>query len=79
MYETVSNLRLASADYALYQRGVIAGAMNKNAEKVSLLQSLEKQFPASALIRMRTLKSPILIWQMKISRLRCAFAKSDQQ
>lgn len=50
MYETVSNLRLPSADYALYQRGVIAGAMNKNTEKISLLQSLEKQFPASALI-----------------------------
>ncbi|MES2372973.1 MAG: tetratricopeptide repeat protein [Bacteroidota bacterium] len=50
MYETVSALRLPSADYALYQRGVIAGALNKNTEKVSLLQSLEKQFPASALI-----------------------------
>lgn len=50
MYETVSSLRLASADYALYQRGVIAGAMNKNADKITLLQSLEKQFPSSSLI-----------------------------
>ncbi len=50
MYEKVINLRLPSADYALYQKGIIAGAMNKNAEKVSLLQSLEKQFPSSSLI-----------------------------
>jgi tetratricopeptide (TPR) repeat protein len=50
MYETVSNLRFPSADYALYQRGVIAGALNKNTEKISLLQSLEKQFPSSSLI-----------------------------
>jgi TolA-binding protein len=34
----------------LFQRGVIAGAMNKNTEKVSLLQSLEKQFPSSSLV-----------------------------
>lgn len=50
MYENVSSLRLPSADYALYQRGVIAGAMNKNQEKISLLQSLEKQFPSSSLV-----------------------------
>jgi len=50
MYETVTSLHLPSADYALYQQGIIAGAMNKNAEKISLLQSLEKQFPSSSLI-----------------------------
>jgi TolA-binding protein len=50
MYENVSSLRLPSADYALYQRGVIAGAMNRNTEKISLLQSLEKQFPSSSLV-----------------------------
>ena len=50
IYETVISLRLPSADYALYQKGIIAGAMNKNNEKVVLLQSLEKQFPSSSLI-----------------------------
>jgi tetratricopeptide (TPR) repeat protein len=50
MYETVLSLQLPSADYALYQKGIISGALNKNAEKVSLLQSLEKRFPSSALI-----------------------------
>jgi TolA-binding protein len=50
MYERVITLRLPSADYALYQKGIIAGAMNKHVEKVSLLQSLEKQYPSSALI-----------------------------
>ncbi|MES2003565.1 MAG: tetratricopeptide repeat protein [Bacteroidota bacterium] len=50
MYETVLSLQLASSDYALYQKGIIAGALNKNPEKISLLQSLEKQYPSSSLI-----------------------------
>lgn len=50
MYESVINQQLPSADYALYQKGIIAGALNKNAEKISLLQSLEKQYPASSLV-----------------------------
>lgn len=50
MYETVQSLQLASADYALYQKGIIAGAMNKNPEKISLLQSIEKIYPSSALV-----------------------------
>lgn len=50
MYETVIGLQLASADYALYQKGIIAGAMNKNAEKITILQSLEKVYPSSSLI-----------------------------
>jgi tetratricopeptide (TPR) repeat protein len=50
MYETVQSLQLASADYALYQKGIIAGALNKNAEKISLLQSIEKIYPSSALV-----------------------------
>ena len=49
MYESVINHQLASADYALYQKGIIAGAMNKNAEKISLLQSLERLHPSSSL------------------------------
>jgi tetratricopeptide (TPR) repeat protein len=50
MYESVINQQLASADYALYQKAIIAGAMNKNAEKVTLLQSIERIFPSSALV-----------------------------
>ncbi len=50
MYENVTSLQLPSADYALYQKGIIAGAMNKNAEKVSILQSLEKIYPSSSFI-----------------------------
>jgi TolA-binding protein len=49
MYELFIGYRLPSADYALYQKGIIAGALNKNPEKISLLQSLEKQYPASLL------------------------------
>ena len=49
MYESIINQQLASADYALYQKGIIAGAMNKNAEKISLLQSLERLYPSSSL------------------------------
>ncbi len=49
MYESVINLRLPSSDYALYQKGIIAGAQNKNSEKVSLLQSLERLYPGSSL------------------------------
>ncbi len=47
MYEQVLNQRLAGADYALLQKAVIAGASSRNSEKITLLQSLEKQFPAS--------------------------------
>lgn len=50
MYETVQSLQLSSADYALYQKGIIAGALNKNTEKISLLQSIEKIYPSSALV-----------------------------
>ncbi|MBI2282631.1 MAG: tetratricopeptide repeat protein [Bacteroidetes bacterium] len=50
MYEQVLAQQLPSADYALYQKGIIAGATNKNPEKISLLQSLERVYPNSALV-----------------------------
>jgi tetratricopeptide (TPR) repeat protein len=50
MYETVLNTPLPGADYALYQKAVIAGATNNNTEKLSLLKSLETRFPASPLV-----------------------------
>lgn len=50
MYETVQTLHLPAADYALYQKGIISGAMNKNADKIAILQTLEKQYPRSYLV-----------------------------
>jgi tetratricopeptide (TPR) repeat protein len=50
MYEQVMTLQWKNADYALFQKAVIAGAMNKNTDKLSLLRNFEQQYPASALI-----------------------------
>lgn len=50
MYETVLSTPLNGADYALYQKAVIAGANNNNTEKLTLLRSLEQRFPASLLV-----------------------------
>ncbi len=50
MYENVMRVGAAGADYALYQKAIIAGASNKNAEKISLLNSIEQRYPNSALI-----------------------------
>ncbi len=50
MYNSVINQHLPAADYALFQKGIIAGAQNRNTEKVSLLESLDKQFPSSPLL-----------------------------
>ena len=50
MYDVVLTKKLPSADYALYQKGIIAGAANKNDEKIRILQSLERQYPKSSLI-----------------------------
>ncbi|MCE3281530.1 MAG: tetratricopeptide repeat protein, partial [Chitinophagaceae bacterium] len=50
MYETVMRLGIAGADYALFQKAIIAGASNKQTEKISLLQSMEVRYPSSDLI-----------------------------
>lgn len=50
MYETVINDQLTSADYALYQKAVIAGANSQYAQKVSLLQSIQNRYPSSPLV-----------------------------
>ena len=50
MYETVINQHLAAADYALYQKGIIMGALNRTPEKITVLQSMEKLYPASSLL-----------------------------
>ncbi len=49
MYDAVIAQRIAAADYALYQKGIIMGALNRMPEKISILQSIEKQFPVSSL------------------------------
>lgn len=49
MYNNVIAINAPEADYALYQKAVIAGAANKNEEKIALLQSLQKQYPSSSL------------------------------
>ncbi|MDE3235438.1 MAG: tetratricopeptide repeat protein [Bacteroidota bacterium] len=50
MYENVINMNMKGADYAMYQKAIIAGATNKNAEKIALLQSLSNRYPASTLL-----------------------------
>ena len=50
MYEAVINSQLPPADYALYQKAVIAGANDQYAQKVSLLQSIQNRYPSSPLI-----------------------------
>lgn len=50
MYNAVINQHLPAADYALFQKGIIAGAQNRYQDKLRLLASLEKQFPSSTLL-----------------------------
>lgn len=47
IYDKVIDMNAKGADYALYQKAIIAGAYNKNSEKINLLQSLIKQYPNS--------------------------------
>ena len=50
MYEVVYSSNLPAADYALYQKALIAGAGNHAPDKINLLQSLEQKFPKSSLV-----------------------------
>ena len=50
MYETVITLNLPSADYASYQKAVIAGAGNNTSEKLVLLRSFLQKYPSSVLV-----------------------------
>ena len=49
LYENVVTNKLAQSDYALYQKAMIAGVKN-SAEKVRLMTSIVKLYPASPLI-----------------------------
>ncbi len=50
MYDNIINNNLQGADYALYQKAVIAGASSQYAQKVALLQSIAMRFPSSAMV-----------------------------
>jgi TolA-binding protein len=50
MYDAVLRLNLPAADYALYQKAIIAGASNRTSDKISQLESLEQRYPTSPLI-----------------------------
>ena len=50
IYENVISLNSKNADYALFQKAIIIGASNKNAEKISFLQNLLLKYPASTLV-----------------------------
>ncbi|NNV54480.1 tetratricopeptide repeat protein [Limnovirga soli] len=50
MYDNIINNNLAQADYALYQKAIIAGAGSKYTEKISLLQSISARFPNSVMV-----------------------------
>ena len=47
VYDDVIYKNFKSADYATYQKAVIAGALGKQTDKIYLLQSLPKQYPSS--------------------------------
>ncbi len=50
MYDNLINNNLPAADYALYQKAIIAGASSQYAQKVSLLQSIASRFPSSTIV-----------------------------
>jgi len=50
MYDHVIGLNGRNADYALFQKAIIYGAMNKSVDKLGLLQTLLIKYPTSLLI-----------------------------
>lgn len=50
LYNRAINNKAAAADYATFQNGMIAGARNKPAEKITILRSVETGYPASILV-----------------------------
>lgn len=49
-YEQVINMQLPAIDYALFQKAIIAGAMNNPTEKINLLQNLIGRYSNSSLV-----------------------------
>ncbi len=50
MYDNIISNNLQGADYALYQKAIIAGASSQYAQKVTLLQSIAMRYPSSAIV-----------------------------
>ena len=50
IYDGAINNALATADYATYQKAMIAG-VNNSSEKIRILNSLSRQYPASKLLQ----------------------------
>ncbi|HLD53904.1 MAG TPA: tetratricopeptide repeat protein [Sediminibacterium sp.] len=50
LYEQVVQLNWPSADYATYQKAIIAGAMNNQVQKLALLQSIPQLYPSSMML-----------------------------
>ena len=48
LYNSTINKKAAGSDYATFQKGMIAGAQNKTAEKISLMRAVETNYPSSA-------------------------------
>jgi TolA-binding protein len=50
LYEQVVQLNWASADYATYQKAIIAGATNNQVQKLALLQLIPQVYPTSSML-----------------------------
>jgi len=50
LYDQIVQLNWSSADYATFQKAIIAGAMNNQMQKLSLLQSIPSLYPTSSML-----------------------------
>jgi len=50
LYDQIVQLNWTSADYATYQKAIIAGATNNQAQKLNLLQSIPQLYPTSLML-----------------------------
>ncbi|MDP3393828.1 tetratricopeptide repeat protein [Sediminibacterium sp.] len=50
LYDQIVQLNWISADYATYQKAIIAGATNNQAQKLTLLQSIPQLYPTSIML-----------------------------
>jgi TolA-binding protein len=50
LYEQTIQLKWPSADYAIFQKAIIAGALNNQSQKLELLQSISINYPQSIML-----------------------------
>lgn len=48
LYNAVVDAKTSGSDYAIFQKGMIAGAQNHAAEKINLMRSIETSYPTSS-------------------------------